>query len=386
MPTPSYPHQLTHVAVAILMACSVLTSGCDQDALNSDPTPALSLEESLQFTLDSARQLNNLTGLSAAVILPDRSTWLGVSGMSDPTTSQQIEPDMLFGIGSITKTYTAVLILQLMEEGLLTLDDPLHQWLPRFPNIDSTATLRQLLTHTSGIFSYTDDPVFFEFMFDDPTRNITPEEIFTFVKEPLFAPGNGWSYSNTNFILLGMVIEAVTHSSVDVELRNRLLNPLNLDNTYLNVEGITTDNFAHNWSSFLRGDGVLEDISSFPRIALYRAAWTSGAMISTAEETARFTEALYSGEVLNQATMEKMLAFHPISQSVWTGYGLGVQRIEVLDRELWGHGGSIPGYVSFTLYSNQDKVSIAVLINQDSDEDETALTIATELLKVVMDS
>lgn len=378
MPASAYPRRLTYLVLVFLMTGLMLTSGCDQESTG------LSLEERLQFALDAARQTNNVRGISAAVILPDQSAWLGVSGMSDPTTSRRIEPDMLFGIGSITKTYTAVLILQLTEEGLLTLDDPLHRWLPRFPNVDSTATLRQLLNHTSGLFDYTDNPALFEIFLEDPTRKVTPEAILTFVEEPLFAPGTGWSYSNTNFILLGMVIEAATGARVEAALRNRLLNPLDLDNTYLDVERIPVDNVAHNWSSFLRSDGVLEDISSFPRIALYRAAWTSGAIMSTAEETARFTRALYGGGILNPATMEDMLTFYPVSEGVWTGYGLGVQRIEALGSVLWGHGGSIPGYVSFTLYARQDNVSIAVLINQDSDEEETALSIALELLKVVV--
>lgn len=364
------------VLITGIILCLVFVIGCDQGAV-TEPT----LEEQLQATLAAQRESNNLMGISAAVIMPNRSTWLGVSGVSEPGGPQPIRSDMLFGIGSITKTYTAVLVLQLIEEGLVDLDDPLHRWLQAYPHIDSTITIRHLLNHTSGIHNYTDNPALFEAVQAEPTRQFLPEEMLAYVGEPDFAPGSHWRYSNTNYILLGMVIESVASKTIEVALQDRLLNPLNLRDTYLGGEVNTAGTLAHNWSGFLNGGGSLEDLSVFPKQALYSAAWTAGALISTAEETAQFAAALYGGAVLNQATMEDMLTFYPFSDAPWTGYGLGVQRMEALGKTLWGHGGNIPGYTAFVLYDPAQEVAIAVLINQDGDD--VGFTVATELLRVV---
>lgn len=131
--------------VMLLLSFFTLFPGCSKD----DPiSPELTLAEQLQAALDDARTSYDLIGVSAAVIVPGQETWAGASGISHP--GENIRPEMLFGIGSVTKTYIAALTLKLAEEGLLTLDDSLHQWLPGFQNIDSTITIRQLLNHTAA--------------------------------------------------------------------------------------------------------------------------------------------------------------------------------------------------------------------------------------------
>jgi len=120
-------------------------------------TSVLALVFVLQETLDNQREAQDLMGVSAAVIVPAEGFWLGVSGLSDPTVQDSIRPDMLFGVGSITKTFTSAVILQLAQEEVLSLDDSLYSWLPSHEYIDSTITIRQLLNHTSGIFNYTNN-------------------------------------------------------------------------------------------------------------------------------------------------------------------------------------------------------------------------------------
>jgi D-alanyl-D-alanine carboxypeptidase len=351
--------------------------GCDKNP--SAPKTTLPLAEQLQAALDKERASNNLIGVSAAVIIPGQEIWRGVSGMSNPAASEKIRPEMLFNIASITKIYTAALILKLAEEDQLTLEDPLHQWLPGFENIDSTVTIRQLLNHTSGIFDYLAHPDFIPAVVADLTRFWTPEEMLSYAKEPYFSHGSGWEYSNTNYILLGMIIKKVTHSKVSTELRKRFFGPLNLNNTFLPAEEEMVGKVAHFWSDLLDGDGTLDDLSSLPRTAMYSVTWTSGGIFSTADELAKWAHALYGGDILSQASRDQMLAFHPNPPD--NGYGLGTERAILLGRELWGHGGGNPvGYTSQVIYSPQDKVTIAVLMNQETDN----YPVATALLRVIL--
>ncbi len=232
--------------------------------------------------LDNERSSRNIKGVSAAVIMPSHGTWTGVSGVSHDTV--EITSDMLFGIASITKNYTAPLILKLAEEGRLTLEDSLHEWLPSYENIDSTITIRQLLNMTSGIYDYINDNSSFNYIIrSDLTRLWTPEEILTLlVGAPNFPPGTAFRYSSTNYILLGMIINEVTGSMISVEFRNRFLDPLDLNRTYLAGEETLIGETAHPW--FESNGGTLQDWSFYYDTATFSTWWTAGAMYSTAED------------------------------------------------------------------------------------------------------
>jgi len=317
----------------------------------------------LQETLDFKRDSLSAVGVSAAVIMPGMGTWLGASGISD--SSNDIRTGMLFSIASVTKTYIAALVLLLAEEETLTLDDSLHQWLPTYPHIDSTITVHQLLNHTSGIYSFHENPAFWDSMFTDNERLWTPEEmVTTFIEEPYFPPGEGWHYSNTNYLLLGMIIREATDSDVSTELRRRILNPLHIRNTFLDIEEEIPDNLAHGWHD-LNEDGEPEDIFHLSRTAWYSAIWTGGAMVATAEDVAVWAGGLFDDDLLDEASLDEMLDFVeiPFGWFPFTGYGLGMGRIELFDMELWGHSGDIPGYNSIVMYSVDDNVSISVLVN-----------------------
>jgi D-alanyl-D-alanine carboxypeptidase len=227
------------------------------------------LAQLLQAVIDNERISQNLMGISAAARVPGEGIWLGVSGVSDPSTSDSIRPDMIFGIGSITKTFIAALTLQLVEEEQLSLDDSLHQWLPAYQYINSTITIRQLLNHTSGIddFLNTSDEWFFA-MLVDPWKFWTPEEVLTsFLGPPAFTPGTQWGYSNTNYILLGMIINQITQTEISTEMRNRFGEPLGMNSTFLAVEDSLAADRPHNWQDF--GGGSLTDLYSFPHPAMY---------------------------------------------------------------------------------------------------------------------
>ena len=160
------------------------------------------IETQLQQVLDKGISKYEARGVSAAVIYHDGKVWTGTSGISHGTVP--IEPDMLFAIGSITKNFVAALTLQLVEEGILSLDDPLSKWLPEYRHVDSSATLRQLLNHTSGIYMFWSNEKIWEDLTKDESKIWTPEEVLSYIKEPYFAPGEGYRYSNTNYLLMAM--------------------------------------------------------------------------------------------------------------------------------------------------------------------------------------
>ncbi|MBN2001166.1 serine hydrolase [candidate division KSB1 bacterium] len=323
------------------------------------------LAAQFQHVLDSLVITNKIMGASAAIIFPGKGTWQGVYGMSNPGTKKEINPDMLFDIGSNTKTFIATLVLRLEEEGLLNIEDPLFTWLPTFSNIDSTITLHQLLNHTGGVSDFSNEnPAWGESVTSDPNRYWTPEQSLSLVLEPNFAPGTGWSYSNTGYVLAGMTIKTVTDTQlVSPSLHKYILDPLNLTSTYLDIEDSLAGEMADGWvySSETR---ELYNYSQVPRTAVYSSLWTCGAMVSTAKDLARFAQALYGGEILSQTSLDKMLTVFPFDNPELLGYGLGTMHKMWYNEELWMHGGDTIHFGAQAAYWPKHNISIAVLINQ----------------------
>ena len=322
------------------------------------------LAQRLQDTLNYVCSLKNIKGASTAVVWSDQEIWTGVNGISHDTV--KIKPDMLFGIASITKNYTAPLILKLAEEGILTLEDSLHEWLPTYNNIDSTITIRQLLNMTSGLYDFVNDnPNFHNILTSNLTRFWTPEEIMTtLVGAPINPPGTVWRYTTTNYNLLGMIIREATGSSVSSELRNRFLDSRSLNKTFLPPEDTLIGEIAHPWYGY----STLQDTSSIYDTACYSLFWTGGSMFSTAKEVALWSHELFGGNVLNQNYTNQMVTFDTLNvpgfAPEFTGYGLGAWRYKMLGKEMWGGTGILFGYVDLVVYLPDSSISIAVLLNE----------------------
>jgi D-alanyl-D-alanine carboxypeptidase len=353
--------------------------------------PNLTLAQKLQNTLDRIRENSELKGVSAAIIMPNEETWLGVSGMSDPTIEKRIIPKMLFDLCSIGKNYVAALVLQLVEEGKLALDDPLHKWLPEYPNIDNSITIRQMLNHTSGIYDFVKHSQSPWQMAYKTTKIWTQEQILAeLVDKPYFSPGNGYHYSTTNYILLRMMVEKITGLKVSKEIETRFLRPLNLNYTIIIdplepiPQGII---IANNWI------GDLVDLAPKPQ------PWTTTSphlIYATAEDAATWMHLLYcEKKVLSQKSLEQMLDFYspapgdpPIS-----GYGLGVMFVDyqlaeklfgVKGVRMWGHGGSTHGFRSIVMYLPDHGTTISVLVNQS--DDAGLINIFAGLLKIIVNN
>ncbi len=343
------------------------------------------IEQRLQETLDREIQKNGVRGISAAVIFPDQRIWTGVSGISHDTIS--MKPDMLFAIGSITKNFVAALTLKLAEEGVLSLDDPLSKWLPAYPHVDGSITIRQLLNHTSGIFMFWSNEKIWDDLKKDRTKIWSPEEVLSYIKEPYFAPGDGWRYSNTNYLLLAMIIEKATGSNLSTEFRKHFWQPLDIENAFLSMEEDIPDNQAHVYGDNFNDDGSDIDLTFLPRASHESITYGSSGIFTTAEDLARWSHALFEGKVLKQQSMDEMLQFvRSRSVSNMRAYGLGVQVFErdfSYGKEAIGHGGANIGTTAYMVYLPQHHVSVVVMGNAFPNKSTEVITkgLITEVLK-----
>jgi D-alanyl-D-alanine carboxypeptidase len=243
----------------------------------------------LQKTLGSLLENLKPDGISASLYISDRCYWEAAIGVTKHKVPVPVEPDMLFNFASITKTFVAAIVLQLVEEKKLSLDDPLGKWLAPSINVDPKITIRQLLNHGSGLASYFNYEFYQTELKPAPDRVWSPEELLEFVGPPPFNGLSSPRYSNTNYLLLGMIIEAATENSFEQELRSRITGPLNLKFTHLPKTEFSPDSWAN-------GNFLLSSI--------YSSVWTAGGIASTSKEIAKFFKALNSGEILQAETIE----------------------------------------------------------------------------------
>jgi D-alanyl-D-alanine carboxypeptidase len=357
----------------VLFALVALSFFCDC-SFKTIAQEKLPFSLKLQEALDDGLKTTGGSGISAAVIVSGKGEWRGTSGMSDKKLAKPLKPEMLFDAASIGKTFTAALVLQLTEEGRLTLDDTLGQWLPAFANIDSAVTIRQLLNHTSGLAHYTENTKYWKSVLSDLDRIWTPADILALTPKAHYAPGKGWHYSSANYILLGMIAEKATESTLAKELRKRFFIPLNLKNTFTPLESAKQLSGAYAHAHYdLDGDGELDDMASLPRRSIFSSVWAAGPVVSTAEDIARWADLLYRGRVLQKEALTEMVTFHRPTpgEELYSGYGLGT--CEYLSKilagdEAWGHLGWQPGYMGVMMYFPKYSVSLVALIN-DNNED-----------------
>lgn len=372
---------------AIVLSVGLLACGCggaaDTTVASSAPTtsapePTLPFGEELQRAVAGALG-GDASGVSLAVMVPGYEPWLGVAGVSEPGVP--VTTGMAFGAGSTGKNFTAALVLQLAEEGKLSLDDQLQDWLPNYPNIDNSATIRQLLSHTSGAFTLNHYPGFWSAVFADGTRVWTDEELLTtFLAEQYSTPGTEWHYSNTGYMLLGQIIEEATGSTVSTELRDRFFEPLGLTTAFYPPEETARGQVAEGWADIgLYAPDVdpgpgLEPFSQFP--------WTetmpeAGGMFASAEDLARWAHALFHDEtVLTSESLDQMLDWVDVDiaaeeAQLVADYGLGAIRFnpELLDgASLIGHSGGALFYSALSGYLPDYGVCIGAAQNTDTDD------------------
>ena len=323
-----------------------------------------SREVRLAFLEDGWRDRADVPGVVLAVEDRDGSRWLRASGTTLRGGGSTLPADARFRIGSITKTFVAVVVVQLAGEHRLNLDAPASRYLPGRPAWDGV-TVRELLNHTSGIPDYAAmDERFTANLVRDRARRWTADELLALAHavRPNFPAGTDYQYSNTDYVLLGRVVEAVTGTSWAAQVRLRILDPLHLDATY--VDGaepgppVTAGYFDGD------NDGQEENTETGTEwTSLASSEGPAGAIVSTAADLTTFADALFHGRLVGKAQLRAMTAdgpFHPRG----TNYGLGVE-ITRTDRTMtvWGHGGFVPGFRSTLWYSPRHDTTVVALAN-----------------------
>ncbi|HVY46208.1 MAG TPA: serine hydrolase domain-containing protein, partial [Minicystis sp.] len=311
------------------------------------------LASAMREAADQIRAAADAPGAALAADTPDCGLVAVSSGEGQP--GEPLRPGLLLRIGSITKSYVSAALLEEAAAGALSLDDALEAWVPGFPN-GAAITVRELLNHTSGVFNYTDDATFDAALASDPGKHYAPEDLVAIAAQhpPYFAPGQGFRYSNTDYVLAGLVLEAASGQPLASELRTRLLGPAMLSHTFLAGDEPVGGELAH---AFVDG----EDVTSLfdPSIA-----WAAGAMVATASDAAAWGRALWSGAVLDAASQAELLETVPTGLA-GESYGLGVIVLDATSfagARAIGHNGAFPGYLSWALYFPDVDASFACTV------------------------
>lgn len=352
----------------------VLISACNttQNALKAFPA---------DVTTDIQTKMDDLT---AGGVPPGMVVWIdtpehrfeGASGFANLSDNTPIASDGAFRIGSITKTFTATVILQLAEDGVLTLDDPMTLWLPevakQLPNGDQI-TLRHLLAHTSGLFNIVEHEAYWADLFsamviDEETGNVTlacverdPNDTlarYVYGKDALFEPGASWYYSNTNYTLLGMVIEKATKVALAEAYRTHIYQPLGMTSTFLDCYEEPVVDVVHSYTGF--GD-AMSDVTELHE----SIGWSAGGLVSTAADLITFARGLFGGLLFDDPkSLTAMTTATP-----GTSYGLGI----TVQETSMGHAGWIAGFRSVLRYVPEVDTVAVMLYNHDGANPEESL-------------
>jgi D-alanyl-D-alanine carboxypeptidase len=326
--------------------------------------------------------------VSVAILWNDGRSWLGASGRADAAGRIPMTTDTAFALASISKTFTAAVVLQLVGEGKVGLDDRVAPLLPAF-RLDRRITVRMLLDHSSGLPDFFFGKGIDQALQGHPNAAWTAQRTWRYVRKHRPVPGKVWSYSNTNYMLLGELVKGVTGRSIATEVRSRLLDPLDLSNAwYQGVEkprGPGTSGFRliTTTSGGVRALPVAPRSDVMPFRSVVTAAGGAGSIAATAEDTARWMQAFAGGKVLPARQQVEMISDMARTRALDSRipYGLGIQGVPIAGRPALGHSGRYLGFRNVVRYLPGEGVTIAVLTNQGG-YDPTR--IATALLKLVL--
>jgi D-alanyl-D-alanine carboxypeptidase len=353
----------------------MLLSGCVTTA-QDDPQA---------FPPDVAAEIQTkMDDLTASELPPGMVLWIdapkyrfeGTSGLADLADNTPMPPEGAFRIGSVTKMFTAAVIVQLAEDGVLNLDDPLALWLPEVADqlpYGDQITLRHLLTHTSGLFNVVEHEAYYadlfaEMVVDEDTGSVAlacvqrdPHETlarYVYGKDAQFEPGTQWRYSNTNYTLLGMVIEKAAAMPLAEAYRTHIYEPLGMASTFLDCYEDPVIDVVHGYTG--SGD-TLADLTELHE----SIGWSAGGIVSTAPDLITFARGLFGGALFDDP--ESLVAM--TTPAPGSSYGLGI----ALQNEYMGHAGYIAGFRSVLNYAPEFDTVVVMLYNHDGADPEQSL-------------
>ncbi|MFD9219225.1 serine hydrolase domain-containing protein [Streptomyces sp. NPDC060064] len=353
------------------VAAGLLVISVSAESAYSQPAPAPAVSSSSssdfpQLTPAVAKQLDkavtqvmreaHVPGVTVGLWAPGKGSYVRAFGVADKATGARMSTGLNMRLGSETKTFTVTALLMLVDQGKISLDDPIGKYVDGVPNGDRI-TLRELAGMRSGLFNYTMDPDFFKALTTDPRRPFTPQELLAYsFKHPVqFQPGEKFEYCNTNLILVGLAVEKVSGQPLAEYINRNVLGPAGLDHTLFPKAAEFPAPHAHGYTN-QTATGETEDATDWNP----SWAWAAGAMISDLNDMRSWAGTLATGTLLRPATQAQRLKMSP-SGLPNTGYGLGIFNVAG-----WiGHNGSLPGYESLVVYLPESKATLVVLLNTD---------------------
>ena len=351
------------------------------------PTPRPLLARHLQAAVDGFRVAAGVPGVAVTIVFPDGTAWTGVSGYADVAAKEPVRPDTAFSVASVSKTFLAALVLELSGEGAFRLEDQVRRHLPEV-GLDPGITVRMLLDHTSGLHDFFLHPRIDRALVAEPSRGWSPTRTLGYVGKPYFKPGTGWHYSNTNYLLLGLLVERVTGRSVAEELRARFFDPMRLETAFYQSAEPARGPLARGYRLTGRGSNtVATDLSDGSGIVPFRSVVTAsagaGSVAASSRDIALWARALYGGDAIDPESLSIMLSGidHVAAHQPRVPYGLGVQAVLVGEHRTFGHSGRFAGFRSAMRWLPDEGLAIAVLTNQ-SRADPGAL--AARLLEIAL--
>ncbi|AOR36370.1 serine hydrolase [Streptomyces fodineus] len=344
-------------------------------ALAADsPSPAPPGPAVRDLTPGVARQLDvavrrvmreaNIPGVTVGIWTPGQPGYVRSFGVADKSTGQQMAPDLYMRIGSETKTFTVTALLQLVDQKKVGLDDPIGKYIGGVPN-ENRMTLRQLAGMRSGLFNYSEDPGFVKDLTSNPQRPFTPQQLLahSFKHQVMFQPGQKFSYSNTNLILLGLVVEKESGQHLGDYIKEHVLDPAGMTHTLFPAGNEFPTPHAQGYTR-QTADGREADAADWNP----SWGWAAGAMISTLGDLHTWARTVATGQfpdgrrMVGAATQKQRLITPQTGSIKGAGYGLGI-----FDVRGWiGHNGSLPGYESLTVYLPSTRTTLVVLLNTDT--------------------
>ncbi|MFF1682971.1 serine hydrolase domain-containing protein [Streptomyces sp. NPDC058256] len=339
-------------------ATAVDTAGVDRCDKHKCPQDGLGpeLTARLDKAIEDVRQEAGIPGVVVGLWMPGKGNYVRATGVADKATGEPMTTGPFFRIGSETKTFTVTALLKLLDDHRIRLDDPISKYIDGVPG-GRRITLRHLAEMRSGLFPYSADPGFVQDLLSDPSRSFTPQELlaYGYKHKNTFKPGAQFQYSNSNYVLLGLVIEKVSgHRFVDF-LDREVLRPAHLSRT-LFPEGAKFPEPHPRGYTNQTLSGEVEDSTDWNP----SWGWSAGAMISDLHDLRRWARIVATGTLLSPETQKERLKTLPTGYP-GTSYGLGI-----LNSDGWiGHNGSIPGYESVTVYLPSKKATLVILLNTD---------------------
>ena len=352
------------------------------------PVPAApALAAHLDARLQAILKSSGIPGISAAIVWDDGRRWSGAVGSADLATRRLMTPDTAFALASVSKTFTAAVVLQLVGEGSLALDQPVAPLLPAF-KLDPRITVRMLLDHTSGLPDYFLNPKIDKQLQARPDAAWTALQAWRYVPAKRPVPGTTWRYSNSNYLLLGELVKVVTGKPLATEVRARILDPLGLTAAWFQVaekpraDGATGYRRVARTGGGVRYVAVAPPSTVMPFRSVVTAAGGAGSIAATALDAALWMRAFAGGDVLSPDLQAAMLGDVATTKALRATipYGLGIQAVALDGRPALGHSGRYLGFRNVVRYVPEAGVTIAVLTNQGAYD---PAKIATSLLRIV---